>query len=114
MLIGIIAIIVMIAGSILLWVTGLLTAFLFVVITILILYAFHKMDVLDVEENRWLLLMPFGAGAIGLVLDKTGVLQIQPLSVTNLLATPFTLSLEVIMLLLIIILLIVDIAVGRR
>jgi len=108
----------MIASSILLWLTGLLTAFLFVVIAILILYAFHEMDILDVEQNRWLLLTPFGAGAIGLLLDKVNVLQIQPLSVTSLLADPvgtaFSVSVTNILLLTIVILLVVDIVVARK
>ena len=115
-LIGILAIVVLVIATVVSWLMGLLTAMLFGVVTLLFLYALHELDMIEVKEDRWLLFTPFIMFFAGLALDKIGVLQVQPLSLSSLMATPFTLSLEVIMLLIVIFLLIVDVAlaVARR
>lgn len=111
-IIAIIAIIAWIAGSVILWLVGLLTAFIFFVVAIMTLYAFHKMDILDVDDNRWLLFTPFLAFFAGLGLDKIGVLSLKPLTLSMTANTP--LNAEVVLLLVVIVLLVVDIIVSRR
>jgi len=109
LLLAIIAIIIMVAGTVLLVLTGLLTPFLFFVITLMALYAAHKIELLDVKSNIWLGLLPFGAFLLGLVLDKyVGILTIRPLSLSTL--TPI--SLESILLGVIVLLLLIDVYLG--
>ena len=119
MLIGILAIVVLVIATVVSWLMGLLTAMLFGVVTLLFLYALHKLELveIDLDEHPFpsllLVFSPFIMFFVGLALDKGGVLQVQPLSLTSLYA-PFTLSLEVIMLIIVVVLLIVDIAVSQR
>jgi predicted outer membrane lipoprotein len=113
-LIGIIAIVFLLIAGVIIWLLGLLTAVCFAVITLLFLYAFHELDMIDIQQDRWLLFTPFIMFFVGLGLDKTGVLQIQPLSLTSLMANPFAVSVESIILVVIVLLLIVDIVVARR
>lgn len=101
-----------IGSSIILWLTGLIIAFLFFVVAVMALYAFHKMDVLDVDENRWLLFTPFAFFLVGLGLDRVGALSIKPLTVSNTLNTPV--NVEVLLLIGVVALLVVDIIVSRR
>jgi predicted outer membrane lipoprotein len=113
-LIGIIGIIFLVVAGVIVWLLGLLTAIIFAIITLLFLYAFHELDMIDIQQDRWLLFTPFIMFFVGLGLDKTGVLQIQPLSLNALLTNLFTLSATNVFLLIIILLLLVDIAVSRR
>jgi hypothetical protein len=113
----IIAVIIVIAGPVVLWLTGLFIASLFFIIGVMLLYALHEMDALDVQQDRWLLVFPAIMFFIGLGLDKVGVLSLlwfQPLTfVLPGLDFSFTLNLEVVLLLIILCLSLVDIAVSK-
>jgi len=113
-ILAIIGIIILVIGSVVLWLTGLITAFIFFVVAIMLLYALHEMDALNVERDRWLLIFPFFAFVLGLGLDKIGVLTVKPLQLANLDLFGLTVNLNVSMWVLIIIvaLLIVDIVVS--
>lgn len=106
---AVIAIIFLVGGALILWALGLIVAVAFSVIGLLFLYGFHKLEILDVEKDRWLLSVPFIMFGLGLVADHVGVLSVQPLSVSNPVSTPITLMLLVI----IVVLLVVDILVSR-
>lgn len=107
-IIGIIAIVAMAVGSVVLWLTGLLIAFIFFAIGVMFLYALHKMNALNVEEDRWLIVFPIVMLFVGFGFDKVGWLTLQPLSLTN----AVSLSLQTALLWILVILVIVDIAVG--
>ena len=114
-ILAIIAVIILIAGSVVLWLTGLFVAFLFFIIGVMLLYALHEMDVLDVQQDRWLLIFPAVMFFIGLGLDKVGVLTFlpyQPLSLSTLM--PFTLTFQNVMLVAILALLIIDVVASFR
>lgn len=106
---AVITIILLVGGALILWALGLLVAVAFAVIGFMLLYGFHKLDVLDVEKNRWLLAIPFLMFGLGFTLDHANVLSVVPLSVSDPISTPVTLGLLVV----IVALLIVDIAVSR-
>ena len=89
-LLAIIAIVFLLIAGLVVWLTGLLTAVLFSIITVLILYAFHELEMIDIHQDRWLLFTPFIMFFAGLGLDKVGVLQIQPLSLSALTANPLS------------------------
>lgn len=109
--VGLVALLVIIVGGLILWLTGLLTAFIFFAVAVMLLYALHKMNALDMDKQPWLVVLPFGAFFLGLGLDKFGVLGIHPMSLTgDLLAMPLELTLLVI----IIVLLVVDILLGVK
>ena len=110
-IVAIIAIVVMVVGSIILWLIGLIIPFAFFAIGIMLLYALHEMEVLDVKEDKWLLAVPIAMFFVGLGFDTVGVLTFQPLSWSTLI--PFTLTFETMLLLLILILLIVDIVASK-
>jgi len=107
---AVLTIIFLIFGTVLLWTLGLIMGVAFAVIGLMILFAFHHMDVFDVEQDRWLLAVPFVMFFVGFSADKLGVLSIQPLSLTDLGSSSVVASL----LLIIICLLVVDIVVGLR
>lgn len=105
------AIVLTIIGAAFFWLVGLLVAVIFFAISIGLLYAFNKLEILDVKDDRWLLMAPFIMFFVGLGLDKLGVLSIQPMSLTDSASvTPITW----IFLAIIIVLLIVDILVSRE
>jgi predicted outer membrane lipoprotein len=113
-LIGILAIVALVIATVVTWLLGLLTAILFGVVTLLFLYAFHEFDMIDIEQDRWLLATPFIMFFVGLGLDKAGVLTIQPLSIDAFMSNPFTISLTNILLFIVVALLIVNVVVARR
>ena len=117
-ILAIIAVIIVTVGSVVLWLAGLFIAFLFFIIGVMMLYALHEMDALDVQQNPWLLFFPPAMFFMGLGLDKVGVLSLlrfQPLTFA-LPGLPFSFSLtfEIVLLLIILGLLVIDIAVSRR
>ena len=105
-ILALIALVMMVVGGVILWLTGLIIAFIFFVIGVMLLYAFHEMGVLDVKEDKWLLVMPIAMFFTGFAVDKVGLLSFHPLSWSVL----FTLTFETALLLVILILLVVDIA----
>ena len=118
-ILAIIAVVIVTVGSVVLWLMGLLIAFLFLIIGVMLLYALHEMDVLDVQEDKWLLVMPLAMFFMGLGLDKVGVLsllrfQFQPLTFALPGLPPFSLTFEIVLLVIILSLLVIDIAVSRR
>lgn len=106
---AVVAVVCLLVGSLILWALGLIVAVAFAVIGIMFLYAFHELEILDVEKNKWLLGVPFVMFGLGFVTDHVGILSIQPLSVADPVSTPITLGLLVV----IVVLLIVDILVSR-
>jgi uncharacterized membrane protein len=106
---AVVAIICLVFGTVVLWALGLIVGFAFLAIGFGALYAFDKMEVLDVEHNRWMLFVPFVMFAFGFIADHVGVLSIQPLSITDVGDAPFTLLL----LAAVVVLLVVDIFVSR-
>jgi len=110
-IVAIIALIVMIVGGVFLWLTGLLIAFIFFAISVMLLYALHEVEALDVQENKWLIVLPIAMFFLGLGVDKAGLLSLQPLSLSSLLVPVST---EAILFIIIIILLAVDIFVGLK
>lgn len=96
-------------GAVVAWLTGLLVAVEFLVVTFLILYAFFKLNMID-DDYKWVLLAaPFLMFFVGLGLDKAGVLRIKPLSIQSL-SSANPLSLEALLLLVLVIVSVVDIA----
>jgi hypothetical protein len=82
--------------------TGLLVAIEFLVVTFLILYALYKLDMID-DSYKWVLVAaPFLMFFVGLGLNKAHVLSIQPLTVQGLAYAP--LSVESFLLLILVIL----------
>ena len=115
-ILAIIAVIIVIVGSVVLWLTGLFIAFLFFIIGVMLLYALHEMDALDVQQNPWLLFFPPAMFFMGLGLDKVGVLSLlrfQPLTFALPGLPSFSLTFEIVLLLIILGLLVVDIAVSK-
>ena len=115
-ILAIIAVILIIAGSVVLWLTGLFIAFLFFAIGVMLLYALHEMDALDVQQDRWLLVLPAAMFFVGLGLDKVGVLSLlrfQPLTLPLPgLDFSFILSFESVLLLILLCLSLVDLALS--
>ena len=72
----VIALTLTVVGSVILWLTGLLVAFIFFAISIGILYTIDKLEIFDVEKNRWLLTTPFIMFFVGLGLDKVDILSL--------------------------------------
>jgi len=70
----VIAIIGLVAGVAILHFLGLLIAVIFFALALGILYLLK--DVLDLEKNKFLILLPFGAGVLGWGLDKINVLDL--------------------------------------
>ena len=86
--------------------TGILVAVEFLVVTFLILYAFYKLDMID-DSYKWTLVAaPFLMFFVGLGLDRANILTIKPLSLTG---TPLSLSVESMLLLILVILGVADI-----
>ena len=115
-ILAIIAVVIVIMGSVVLWLTGLFIAFLFFIIGVMLLYALHEMDALDVQQDRWLLVFPAAMFFMGLGLDKVGVLSLlrfQPLTFAFPGLPSFYLTFEIVLLLIILDLLVVDIAVSK-
>jgi len=111
---AIIALVGMIASSIILALLGLIVAFVFFVVGVMLLYALHKMDALDVERNPWLIAVPPIMFFMGLGLDRTGILQFQPLSLSAFSDLSYFVSAEALLFMIVIALLIVDILVGLK
>lgn len=109
---AVITIIFLVFGTVILWALGLIVGVAFAVIGLMFLFAFHKMGVLDVERNRWLLFVPFIMFALGFGADKVGILSIQPLALTDS-TTPASIV-TWILLIVIICLLIVDVVASRE
>ena len=68
------ALVVTIVGSVVLWLTGLLVAVIFFAAGVALLYLFK--DVLDIDQNKWLMIVPFGMLFLGFGLDKIGILSL--------------------------------------
>ena len=86
--------------------TGILVAVEFLVVTFLILYAFYKLDMID-DSYKWVLVAaPFLMFFVGLGLDRANVLRIKPLSLAG---NPLSLSVESVLLLILVILGVADI-----
>ena len=84
--------------------TGILVAVEFLVLTFLILYVFFKLNMID-DDYKWTLIVaPFIMFFVGLGLDRINVLKIQPLSVSTLVSNPLSLPLELILLIILVIL----------
>jgi len=112
-ILAIIAVVLMVIGSIVLWLLGLIIAFVFFVVGVMLLYALHETEALDVQKDPWLVILPIVMFFVGLGLDKTGMLQFQPLSFSTLATNPLSwFSTEAMLFLIIIVLLIVDIYIG--
>ena len=105
------SIILVVVGSVILWLTGLLVAVIFFALTVGSLYALNKGGVLDVDKNKWLLCLPFVMFFTGLGLDEIDVLSFQPLSLTD---SGQSIGITWVLLGVIILLLILDLVVSRE
>jgi hypothetical protein len=85
-----IAIAIISVSAVIIWLIGLIIPVAFFVIATGFLYVLHKMDALDVEENKWLVAFPPVMFGLGFVADHVGVLSVQPLSMVDPVSTPVT------------------------
>jgi len=99
---------VLVFASVVAWLTGLLVAVEFLVVTFLILYALYKLEMID-DSYKWTLVAaPFLMFFVGLGLDRANVLKIQPLTIQSFTGNSLGLSVESLMLLILVILAVVN------
>lgn len=75
-LLAIIALIILIPGLLITWLYGYMTAVIYAIFVLIILFALHKMDILDTSKYPWLVLLPFGAFFTGVIVEKGRVFNI--------------------------------------
>ncbi|MCW4016761.1 MAG: hypothetical protein NWF06_10360 [Candidatus Bathyarchaeota archaeon] len=106
----IVAVVLLLVSSVILWALGLIVAVAFAVIGLGLVYALNSMNLLDVEKDRWVLLLPVIMFFLGFGADHVGILSISPLSVSD----PVSTSITWFLLVMIVLVLIVDVVVDLR
>lgn len=82
-IVAIIAAVLLIVPIIIIWAYGLMTGLIFFAITMVGIFALAQMKFVDTEKSSWILLLPFIAFFVGVVVEKGRVFQIMPLSTIN-------------------------------
>ena len=67
---AIIALVILVVGMVAIWLYGYMTALIYAIVTLIILFALQKMNLLDAKEYPWLIVLPFGAFVGGVIIEK--------------------------------------------
>ena len=73
---AVIVFVILIVGILVTWLYGYMTAVIYAIATLIILFALQKMNLLDAKECPWLILLPFGAFVGGVIVEKGRVFNI--------------------------------------
>jgi len=91
LILGVIAIIALIIPIAILWMYGLLTAFIFFAISVVALYVLGKAKVISTEKTPWVFIIPFAMFFLGFYSEKYGF-YVTPLQEKPPQTSPFLIS----------------------
>ena len=81
-ILAVVGVVLLIIPVVIVWAFGLMTGLIFGVVTLLLIFVLHRIDLLDTEKYPWLILTPLLAFFAGVVVEKGRVFQLVPLQVT--------------------------------